>query len=316
MNRGTTWMLVGAGLALAVGITNARAEGRLENVARKLTFKAELPEGKLDAEFFFTRVRGGKLYYWGIFSSRQPFTYEGNVLLRLTEKDGQVYLKAIRSDENLVLEGRFSRNTTEGSEVKDLVMSKAKLGKSLADKDGVVYWYEHELEGATEKPVSLRSTGPVFTADKRLQALQPLTVTGTLDFSGCDGCEHGDQFMLTGADKTAVNVVEVGFGRYHEVDCPGTPHAWLARLIELEIELTFVGQVTALSNDLWEGGFWTALKGGRLTFDRVGKVGVVEFLDSLPRDGKFTSYRDGVLVFRHARGEVRLYSRSGRVERS
>jgi hypothetical protein len=162
---------------------------------------------------------------------------------------------------------------------------------------------------------------------------EPVKVRGKLEFSACDGCEHTDQiFLEMMTDQVAlagryvrerVNVAPLTreWGAEFERDCPGRFSDRLQALLQTGVRLTYTGRLTSESEDLWHGGFWTAVEAedARLTLDVAGKVRVLDYLQGLPEGGTYSremgSGLEGgwseILVYRAEGFESRLNLETG-----
>ena len=118
------------------------------------------------------------------------------------------------------------------------------------------------------------------------------TATGPIRYSGCDGCEHGDQLMVG-----MVNVVDQNFGEHYIADCEGDFSPLMAQLIApldyldpangdivgIGAPFTFVGKINLFTTDLIEtlDALWYAPAGGQVYIGYSTNMPVARFLESL-----------------------------------
>lgn len=187
---------------------------------------------------------------------------------------------------------------------------------------GGTYWFSHTLIGdASETTVTL--VQPLMSSRS---ISEEITVTGKMNFNPCDGCEHGDQFMIG-----SVNTVKLDFGDYYIGDCEGTVHPILAQLLEelwddetstnvaLGVPFTFKGLVNLNGSDMIEDtdSHWIAdNRQGQVYIGNTTKLPLRKFLDSIIfrtafimnvqpntiwedviQNGKFTEYKNDILIF-------------------
>jgi hypothetical protein len=172
---------------------------------------------------------------------------------------------------------------------------------------------------------------PLFAGNVERRILNNVTVRGKTDFLPCDGCEHTDQLLITDENsRLTVNVLNLGMGRFYDPGCEGKIHPWLTQLFDLKVHLVFSGQLTSLTEDYWEGQFWTAATGS-IYLDRLKTIELISFLEDIPTrlansygtsadrlwnvesNGRFTKFEMGILFFRYLDREVLLDTGSGTV---
>lgn len=256
---------------------------------------------------YFARKESDAAYYVGTATELpgDPFHWENLIYARVTEaKGGKLKLEVLREEVGLRIVTELDPAGAPGSPIGPLDAARIRVTDEVysSEPDGgtSIYWLNHEIIGSVETPGLLIQQAPLTSADPSRQILGSVTIRSAIEFDPCDGCEHGDQFFIS--DQQAgltVNVVRAEFGRYFTRDCPGEPHRWLDFLLEKGVPFTYVGRITALTSDSWEGLFWTAVEGGTLFLGTAPspEYELVPFLDSLDPKGEFIDYRDGVLTF-------------------
>lgn len=278
-----------------------------------------------ELSLYYSTMKDGRVYYQ--VQVEQPTRVdwpsahnETDVVARVMARGEVLWLTVVRAGERVLLHAPIPEGAVYGTDLRGAKVSTIDGNpKELRlTSSGQPYWYKYKSRGAAEdRAVSLELLSDLFTDDQDRQALGTVRVTGKMDYRACDGCEHGDQFMLedeyaylSGQHDVTLNVVDVDWGSYYTAGCDdGTLHAWLTQLMELGVKFTYVGRITSLSPDLWEGDYWTAEKSGKLYVDNDAKVELKDFLDKLPaKDGVFKSYdaETGIVVFEHAGGKIRI----------
>ena len=128
----------------------------------------------------------------------------------------------------------------------------------------------------TPPTTTIQINGSMFSNNKKSTFSGLMKTTSPANFYACDGCEHSDQLFVG-----KVNTIAIDFDKYYEEDCGGSFHPFFETLLDMEIPMTFEGQVTSISSDLWEGDFWSATPDGKLYLGKTKKILLIEFLNSL-----------------------------------
>lgn len=225
--------------------------------------------------------------------------------------------------EFLIEDALISFKMKVGSKAKKFKATKTRvvIKRSQSNRVGLEYWSEFELTNEVSE-VSI-ALGQTLTGSDSIGA--PLTLSGPIEFSGCDGCEHGDQVMINNG-KDTVNLADLNWGGYYVPDCPGTVHRLLEQLMYdqwedtgLAVPFTFKGLINMNTGDLLEtvGSYWLADKReGEVFIGHTTQVSVSRFLDSIIfktaytlnveaheiwddvlENGNFTSYEGDELIF-------------------
>ena len=138
--------------------------------------------------------------------------YEGETFARISaQAGGRMTMEILRPSVDQLTTLVIG---ADGS-VRGVTSRKIKQGKAREFDGMVPYWYETEdVAGDTgEATFAFKRSLHARRAGDRI--LSPARAMGMLDFNPCDGCEHGDQFLIEDkARKMTVNVVEIGFGSY------------------------------------------------------------------------------------------------------
>ncbi len=306
------------GAALSLGLTTTApaapaADARLDNVARVIELRLQVAESEapVSLTLHFALAKRGEFFYWAALSTEgntRPFYYESEVYARLTPKrGGGLQLVVLRPEPSLQMVFELASSRAKPRLV---ATERVRVGKPVTLPDSqVTYWAEAtSVERLGADAATLLASGSWVTDRDGERALGEIQVTGELDFSPCDGCEHSDMILLS-QGKLSVDVAPLSLKGYHLEDCPGELHPWLEKLLELKVPFTYRGRLTSLTSNLWEGRFWSAVgDASQLSLGATLKLPLVRTLDrlrSLDEKGKFE--RTGSkLVFRHARGTVTL----------
>lgn len=311
-------LALGAGLALsfATGVTAAHAAAaRLDDVARIIELKLRVAESEAPVGLWlhFALAKRGEFFYRAGLDTEgnsRPFHSESEVFGRVTPKrGGGLRLEVLRGEPSVRLTFELA---SSGAMPRLVAAEKVRLGKPVSVPDsGVEYWADATpTERLGAEAATLLSSGSWVTDREGDRALDEVLLTGKLDFSPCDGCEHSDMILLEHG-KQSIDVAPLGLKGYHLEDCPGELHPWLEKLLELKVPFTYRGRLTSITSSLWEGQFWSAIgDASQLSLGSTLKLPLVRTLDRLRAiDEKGTFERMGSskkLAFRHARGIATL----------
>lgn len=200
------------------------------------------------------------------------------------------------------------------------------------------YWYNYTVTAELGETTVTLGTGVVGGPSVET----PYQVTGPIEYSACDGCEHGDQLMVG-----MINVMGLDFGGHYVADCEGEFSPMMAQLIApldyldtangdiigIGVPFTFVGKINLFTSDLVESldQVWNAPAGGQLYIGRSTNLTVSRFLESLIirtalklgrdsfelrddiiKDGKFALEGADVLTFTYQTVKIRTDLRTAR----
>lgn len=139
-----------------------------------------------------------------------------------------------------------------------------------------------------------------------------------IEYNPCDGCEHGDQFMISTKFAT-INVINMDFGDFYTPTCDEELHPWLQQIFSLNVPFMYYGTINAAVSDLWEGhgDHWMAAE-GILSIGSKKENKVSRFLESMIfraaqasgedplavwdkiiEKGQFVAYENGILTFEY-----------------
>lgn len=309
----------------------------LGDLSRKLSFVFEDDQLEGTLDLFFTTEREGAFYYQGLMNAHdddERYFQEPQVFAKIEKQGERLILSLVRDDRPARYDLELPARVRPGTRI-SAVAAWTPNGETRFIEEtvhsglGIPFWIELPEPQSASLPLQLTALSRAFAENKEDRATGEVLVKGPMDFRPCDGCEHGDQLMIEGPSMT-VNAVEMPFGRYYEADCRGKLHPWLEQMMLLGVPFVFKGGVTSLTMDLWEGSFWTA-RMGAIYLDAKAKVGLVEFLDSIPaliaesydeksswrwdldQEGRFLKYEMSILVFRFEDREILLDTMSGKV---
>jgi hypothetical protein len=259
----------------------------------------------------------GSAYYWAgtSFPNEAAYGSSAGDYARLTPGAGGVEVTIERPYERQIWQATVTPSSLVGISApgRALLMPAGAPGKDreTSAPTGVagIYWYDWDLAPgqAAESTLTLTATTPLLLAEGHGIAAHDLErAVGTAEYHACDGCEHADQLLVSDGALT-VNLATLDFGKYSDFGCEGTRHPWINQLLALEVPFNFEGEVTVITQDLWEGQFWTAVRGGKVGLG--GSPGhpalaLLSFLDSLDAEGAFVGYHDRLLLFRSTDRDV------------
>lgn len=161
--------------------------------------------------------------------------------------------------------------------------------ESILYEENLQVNYKKKEELKTPLIDSITISGDMFASNKEDRIKSDIRTNGIMTFSPCDGCEHSDQLWIG-----SVNAINIDLGDYYEEDCSGTFHIFFETLLNLEVPMTFMGQVSSVTQDLWEGDFWTATNDGRIYLGDSTNLLLVSFMDSL--ESRFSKFSGAIVV--------------------
>ncbi len=209
--------------------------------------------------------------------------------------------------------------------------SKVTKGQTIQTQNSNSYHYQLTAVGTAEK-ISVELKSPLLG---KASISEIILRTGAMEFNPCDGCEHGDQLVLSN-----VNVIAMELGNYYEGDCSGTFQRLLAQLLVynpteekdgLSVPFTYRGSLNFDMTDLVEDvdSLWNAGDHGKLSIGTT-TIPVPRFIDSMVykvaekmkveahkiwddvmEKGEFTSYRNNTLTFQYKNVEVKADLKTG-----
>ncbi|PIP88965.1 MAG: hypothetical protein COW01_15370 [Bdellovibrionales bacterium CG12_big_fil_rev_8_21_14_0_65_38_15] len=236
-------------------------------------------------ELFFSKIEADKVQYitmdldYELAAAEVSENNENEITLSLFV-DNYNYAHRAQQPKNPGIRYKFNM----GSWIEDNQTSQSVEANHISFKNGLFddvenFKVEYTLLAPINEPAipSVVVNGEFFAQNISEQVKSTMTVTGPMSFSPCDGCEHSDQLWIDD-----VNAINVDLGQYYEEDCGGTFHVFFETLFNLEAPVTFEGNITAVSRDLWEGNYWTAVPGGEIFLGNSKNLKLVPFIDSLP----------------------------------
>jgi hypothetical protein len=273
-----------------------------------------------ELSLYFAKIVGESAYYVGNIHNTSGFewNWEPLVYAKITPTpSGAVKVVIVRAETERYIEALVGNPSRSGKLLSE--NGDAEL-EDFVEGDPDYYFVNFERGKLGKNWIKVSLQRPLLASHNYYKAGLPLPQTGRVDFRLCDGCEHSDQFMVLGKDgKLDVNAIEILPRSYYEGDCPGELHRLLEQMVELGVPFKFYGNVTALTHDLWEGGFWTATD-GKLYVGNSEDYELEKFLDELPSlitsdksrypeiwsEGSFIDYEDNMLIFQFENDVVRI----------